>query len=116
MSGTYRYVDRPLLGGSVKNRSSAVDFGRRRPIEEEIDRRRSIVEEKGKKKSKRKKKRRGEERIPRPCAVLARLPSPPVGRRPRVACCRFFSCTRRWSVSPRGEKDRGDVAPFSPFS
>ncbi|RZS02668.1 hypothetical protein BHM03_00032746, partial [Ensete ventricosum] len=29
----YRYVDRPLPGGSAKNRPSAVDFGCRRPIE-----------------------------------------------------------------------------------
>ncbi|RZR95513.1 hypothetical protein BHM03_00024364 [Ensete ventricosum] len=29
----YRYADRPLPGGSVKNRLSAVDFGPRRPIE-----------------------------------------------------------------------------------
>ncbi|RZS26281.1 hypothetical protein BHM03_00059600 [Ensete ventricosum] len=28
-----RYVDRPLTGDSAKNRSSAVDFDRRRPIE-----------------------------------------------------------------------------------
>ncbi|RZS14177.1 hypothetical protein BHM03_00045835 [Ensete ventricosum] len=58
----YRYADRPLPGGSVKNRSSAIDFDRRRsistvgdrfrpsaidfdrrwPIEGEIDCRRSI--------------------------------------------------------------------------
>ncbi|RWW43031.1 hypothetical protein BHE74_00051360 [Ensete ventricosum] len=33
----YRYADRSLPGGTTKNRSSAVDFGRRRPIEGEID-------------------------------------------------------------------------------
>ncbi|RZS19366.1 hypothetical protein BHM03_00051752, partial [Ensete ventricosum] len=98
----YRYADRPLPGGSVKNRPLAVDFGRRRPIEKEIDRRRSIEreidrrrsieEEKGKKK--RKKKRRGEERIPRLRAVLARLPSPPVGRQRAVAGRGHFSPAR----------------------
>ncbi|RWV79759.1 hypothetical protein GW17_00059055, partial [Ensete ventricosum] len=42
-------------------------------------------------------------------AVLARLPSPPAGRRLRVArgCDRdrFFSSERRRSVSPREETD-----------
>ncbi|RZR83747.1 hypothetical protein BHM03_00010443, partial [Ensete ventricosum] len=110
--GTYRYVDRSLPGGSIKNRSSAVDFGCWRPIEEEIDRRRSIKreidrrqsieEEKGKKKRKRiKKKKRG-----RKNTSLARRPRPPAV----VARGRFFSHAKRWSVSPRGEKDRGDIA------
>ncbi|RWW33354.1 hypothetical protein BHE74_00000682 [Ensete ventricosum] len=35
----YLYADRPLPGGSVRNRSSTVDFGYRQPIEEEIVRR-----------------------------------------------------------------------------
>ncbi|RZR99163.1 hypothetical protein BHM03_00028663 [Ensete ventricosum] len=78
----YRYADRPLPGGSVKNRPSAVDFGRRRPIEEEIDRRRSIEEEKGKKKRKRKKEKEEGKK-----EYLARAPSlPACCRRPRVAC------------------------------
>ncbi|RZR94754.1 hypothetical protein BHM03_00023532 [Ensete ventricosum] len=85
----YLYADRLLPGGTAKNRSSTVDFNRRQSIEGEIDRRRSIEGEKGKKKKKkkrkrRKKRRRGEEeRIPR--AVLARLPSPPVGRQHAAA-------------------------------
>ncbi|RZR79440.1 hypothetical protein BHM03_00005163 [Ensete ventricosum] len=128
---SYRYADRPLLGGSVKNRPSAVDFGSRRPIEVEIDRRRSIEEEKGKKKRKRKEKEEGKKEY------LARLPSPARRRRPQVACTpsspravfasgspvrccrpqvarshgrdRFFSRARRRSVSPCEETDRGDV-------
>ncbi|RZS21866.1 hypothetical protein BHM03_00054595, partial [Ensete ventricosum] len=98
-------VDCPLLGGSAKNRLSAVDFGRWRPIEEEIDRRRSIEEEKGKKKRKRKKKKEEKKEY------LARLPLPPAGRLRAIAARgrgRFFSRARRQSVSPRGEKDRGD--------
>ncbi|RZS21671.1 hypothetical protein BHM03_00054341, partial [Ensete ventricosum] len=81
MSGTYRYADRPLPGGSVKNRSSAVYFGRRRPIEEEIDRRQSIEEEKGKKKRKRKKKEEGKKEY------LARAPSSPACRRRLWVAC-----------------------------
>ncbi|RRT57663.1 hypothetical protein B296_00036185, partial [Ensete ventricosum] len=57
-----RYANRPLSGGTAKNRPSAVDFGRQRPIEGE----------KGKKKKKRKRrKKRGED------TVLARALSPP---------------------------------------
>ncbi|RZS19957.1 hypothetical protein BHM03_00052418, partial [Ensete ventricosum] len=52
------------------------------------------------------KKRSGEERIPRPRAVLARLPSLPAGRRLQVTRGRFFCSVRRRSVSPREEKDR----------
>ncbi|RWW17306.1 hypothetical protein GW17_00018771 [Ensete ventricosum] len=96
----YRYADRPLPGGSVKNRPSTVDFGRRRSIEREIDRRRSIEEEKGKEKRKRKKKKRG-----RKNTSPARRPRPPVV----VARGRFFSRARRRSISPSGETDRGDV-------
>ncbi|RZR80786.1 hypothetical protein BHM03_00006874 [Ensete ventricosum] len=109
----YRYVDRPLPGDSVKNQPSAINFGRRRPIEREIDRRRSIEEEKGKKKRKRKKKEEGKKEY------LARAPSSPACRhRPRIAHGRgrdrFFSrVRRRRSVSQRGDIDRGDVAHFS---
>ncbi|RWW40354.1 hypothetical protein BHE74_00054236, partial [Ensete ventricosum] len=102
---SYRYAYRPLPGGSVKNLPLTVDFGRRRPIEEEIDRRRSIEEEKGKKKRKRIKKEEGKKEY------LARAPSTLACRcRPRFARGRghFFSRARRRSVSPRGEKDRGD--------
>ncbi|RWW51438.1 hypothetical protein BHE74_00042217 [Ensete ventricosum] len=129
MGGTYRSVRLPVHGPPTTERfcqkstvdgrlrTSAIDFGRRQPIEEEIDRRRSIEEENGKKKRKRKKKRRGEERIPRPRAVLARLSSPARGLRSRVACSRgrFFSRAGRRSVSSCEETDRGDVAPFSFF-
>ncbi|RZS10872.1 hypothetical protein BHM03_00042148, partial [Ensete ventricosum] len=114
----YRYVDRPLPGGSAKNQPSTADFDCRQPIEEEIDRqrsiereidrRRSIEEEKGKKKGrKRGKEEKKKRRIPCSHAVLARgLPAP--RRRPRVGRGRFFSRARRRSFSPRGEKDRGD--------
>ncbi|RWW11261.1 hypothetical protein GW17_00025140 [Ensete ventricosum] len=64
------YSIRPLLGGSTKNRPSAVDFdcrrpiegeiNRRRSIEGEIDRQRSIEREKGKKKKKRKEEKKKE--------------------------------------------------------
>ncbi|RWW82304.1 hypothetical protein BHE74_00009241 [Ensete ventricosum] len=107
----YRYTDRPLPGGSVKNRPSAIDFGRRWPIKEEIERRRSIKEEKGKKKRKRKRKEEGKKEY------LARAPSsPPYRHRPRVTRGRshFFSCVRRRSISPRREKDRGDVVHTGP--
>ncbi|RWW19834.1 hypothetical protein GW17_00016078 [Ensete ventricosum] len=55
------------------------------------------------------KKKRREERISHPRAVLARG-SPARRHRSLVACgrCRFFSCIRRRSVSPRREKARGD--------
>ncbi|RZR77984.1 hypothetical protein BHM03_00003204, partial [Ensete ventricosum] len=76
----YRYVDHLLPGGTVK-----------------IDHRWSIEGEKGKKKKmkRRKKKRRRRKNTPFPRAVLARS--------------RFFSCVRRRNVSPRGEKDRGNI-------
>ncbi|RWW36560.1 hypothetical protein BHE74_00058404, partial [Ensete ventricosum] len=79
----YRYVDRPLSGGSVKNRPS-------------------IEEEKGKKR-KRKKKRRGEERIPH-----QRRPRPPAVAAHGSPARRFVSHARRRSISPREETDRGD--------
>ncbi|RWV93097.1 hypothetical protein GW17_00044462 [Ensete ventricosum] len=64
--------------------------------------------------------------------LVAHAPSPAPRRRPRVARAlspltgrpravaartrrRFFSCTRRRNVSPRGEKARGDIAPFHDF-
>ncbi|RWW56990.1 hypothetical protein BHE74_00036255 [Ensete ventricosum] len=109
-----KYADRPLPGGTAKNQPSAIDFGRRRSTEGESDHRRSIEGEKVKKKKKRKrrkKKRRRRTYFPRD--VLARAPSPPVGRPRTVAALaheRFFSRTRRWNISPRGEKDRGDFA------
>ncbi|RRT58564.1 hypothetical protein B296_00046496, partial [Ensete ventricosum] len=98
-SSGYRYVDRSLLGGSAKNRRSIEEeIGCRQSIEREIDRQRSIGEEKGKKRKRRKTKRR------------RKNTSPAHRHRPRVAraCSRFFSHVRRWSVSPCGEKDRGD--------
>ncbi|RWW01664.1 hypothetical protein GW17_00035283 [Ensete ventricosum] len=72
---------------------------RQRSIQGEIDRRRSIEEEKGKKKEEKKKK---EEEKKEYHAVAAR------------ARWSFLSRTRRRNVSPHGEKDRGDIAPF-PF-
>ncbi|RZS25968.1 hypothetical protein BHM03_00059250, partial [Ensete ventricosum] len=83
----YWYADRLLPCGSVKNRPSAVDFGRQWPIEEEIDRRWSIEEENGKKKRKRKKKKRGRKNTLPACR-----------RRPRS----------RLLFLPREEIDRGD--------
>ncbi|RWW16853.1 hypothetical protein GW17_00019243 [Ensete ventricosum] len=82
------------------------EINRRRSIEREIDRRWSIEEEKGKKKRKRKKKEEGKKEY------LARAPSSPACRRRSWVAhgrSRFFSRARRRSVSPRGEKDRGDV-------
>ncbi|RWW25637.1 hypothetical protein GW17_00010013 [Ensete ventricosum] len=124
MGGTYgppgyRYADRLLPGSFAKNRSSTVDFDRRWPIEEEIDRRRSIEreidrrrsieEERGKKKRKRRKKEEEKKEY------LAGASLPPIGRprvvRPQVARGCFFSRVRTRSVSPHGEKDRGDVTP-----
>ncbi|RWW88517.1 hypothetical protein BHE74_00002599 [Ensete ventricosum] len=112
----YRYANRPLLGGSVKNRPSTVDFGRRRPIEEEIDRRRSIEREIDGRLRK-KKGRRGNEKKEGKKEYLARTPSSPACRRRSWVAHgrgRIFSHARRRSVSPRGEKDRGDVADVSP--
>ncbi|RZS29289.1 hypothetical protein BHM03_00063005 [Ensete ventricosum] len=82
---------------------------RYRAVPSKIDRRRSIEEEKGKKRGR---KNTSPARRPRPPVVAAR------GRLRAVAARghgRFFSRTRRRSVSPRGETDRGDVAPFSSF-
>ncbi|RRT71058.1 hypothetical protein B296_00029826 [Ensete ventricosum] len=85
----------------------AVDFGRRRSIEGEIDRRRLIEGEEGKKKKKwkiRKKKRRRRKkyllspRHPRPCVVAARG--------------RFFSCARRRNVSLRRRKIEATTSFF----
>ncbi|RZS17692.1 hypothetical protein BHM03_00049873 [Ensete ventricosum] len=86
----YRYTNRPLPGGTTK-----------------IDRRRSIEGEKRRIKWKRrkKKKRRRKKKTSFPRAILARAPSPPAV----LARGRFFSRTRRQNVSPRREKDRGDM-------
>ncbi|RZS25364.1 hypothetical protein BHM03_00058553 [Ensete ventricosum] len=101
----YRYADRPLPRGSVKNRSLAVDFGRRRPVLKEIDRRRSIEEEKGKKKRKRKKEEGNKEYLA--SAVLARLPSPPAGC-PHAVAARGSPAT---AFSPaRGDRSRRRIA------
>ncbi|RWW61284.1 hypothetical protein BHE74_00031666, partial [Ensete ventricosum] len=120
-----RFRKKSTVGGRFW--PSAVDFGYRRSIEGEIDRRRSIEEEKGKKKRKRiKKKRRRKNTSPARCRGprVACVPSPLAGclravvacglparrRRPRIARNRgrFFPRARRRSISPRGEKDRGD--------
>ncbi|RWV86512.1 hypothetical protein GW17_00051587, partial [Ensete ventricosum] len=97
-----RYADRPLPSGSVKNRSLAVDFGRRRPVLKEIDRRRSIEEEKGKKKRKRKKEEEGNKEY-LASAILARLLSPPAGC-PHAVAARGSPAT---AFSPaRGDRSR----------
>ncbi|RWW02918.1 hypothetical protein GW17_00033968 [Ensete ventricosum] len=84
------------------------EIDRRRSIEREIDRRRSIKEEKGKKKRKRK-KRRGEERIPRPHAVLARLQSSPAGQpRPRLL---FLPHEETERLPSREDRSRRQVVP-----
>ncbi|RWW60929.1 hypothetical protein BHE74_00032039, partial [Ensete ventricosum] len=114
-----RYADSPLSGGTAKNRSSVVDFGRWRLIEGEIDHWRSIegeirsIEgEKGKKKKRKRKRKREEENL---APVLARTPlSPsPAVRRRAIACgssapVAARTRVRRRNVSSRGEKDRGD--------
>ncbi|RWW60952.1 hypothetical protein BHE74_00032018 [Ensete ventricosum] len=103
----YRYADRPLPGGSVKNRPAAVDFGRRRLILKEIDRRWSIEEEKGKK---RKRKKEGGNKEYLASAVLARLPSPPAGRLRAIAARGSPARRRRPRLLflPREETYRGD--------
>ncbi|RZS17883.1 hypothetical protein BHM03_00050088 [Ensete ventricosum] len=107
----YRYADRPLPGGSVKNRPSTVDFGRRWPILKEIDRRRSIEEEKGKKKRKRKKKKKRGRKNTSLAFVLARLPSRPAGRLRAVVA--------RWTPAAAFSPARGDATrgrrPWSLF-
>ncbi|RZS29006.1 hypothetical protein BHM03_00062677, partial [Ensete ventricosum] len=61
-----------------------------------------LRKKKGRRKGKEKKEEEKKE-------YLARVSSSPAcRRRPRVARGRFFSRARRQSVSPRGEKDRGD--------
>ncbi|RRT60868.1 hypothetical protein B296_00027303 [Ensete ventricosum] len=78
-------------------------------VPSKIDRRRSIEgdrrsEKKGRRRRRRRRRRRGEE--------TESLPSPPTGR-PRVVATRtrerFFSRARRRNISPRGEKDCGDI-------
>ncbi|RWW20254.1 hypothetical protein GW17_00015651 [Ensete ventricosum] len=124
------YVDRPLLGGTIENRLSTVDFGRRRSISTvNFSHRRSIstVDDRLREKSivnsrlrekkeirrrgkeEKKKKRRRRTYFPR--TVLARVSSLPAGHPRAVATLtreRFFSRARRRNVSPRREKDRGD--------
>ncbi|RZR80120.1 hypothetical protein BHM03_00006047, partial [Ensete ventricosum] len=96
---SYRYADRPLPGSTTK-----------------IDRRRSISAIGGRL---REKSIVGDQFWPSaktfPRAVLARAPSPPASRS-RAVLTRggFFSHARRRNVSPRREKDRGDVASSSP--
>ncbi|RWW67569.1 hypothetical protein BHE74_00024970 [Ensete ventricosum] len=75
-----------------------------RVVPSKIDRQRSILAVDGRLK---KKSTVGAGRL---LAVsVAARGSPARRRHPRVACCRFCSRTRRWSVSLRGEKDRGDI-------
>ncbi|RWW47598.1 hypothetical protein BHE74_00046378, partial [Ensete ventricosum] len=83
------------IGRYHQNRPSAVDFGRRRSIEGEIDHCRLIEGEKGKKKKqrKRRKKKKRRRRIPR--AVPAREPSPPAGCS-RAAAHGLLASRRPW--------------------
>ncbi|RZR83449.1 hypothetical protein BHM03_00010053 [Ensete ventricosum] len=110
------YEDNDMVAGMRTARYQAIPpkINRRRPIEGEIDRRRSIEGEKGKKKKrKRRKKEKRSTYFPAPSSSAHRrcprvasacASSPPAGRG------RFFSRARRWIVSLRGEKGRGDVA------
>ncbi|RRT53176.1 hypothetical protein B296_00049985, partial [Ensete ventricosum] len=113
------YTDRPLPGGTAKNRPSVVYFGCWRLIEGEIDCWRSIEEEigsiegeKGKKKKRKRKKRREEENLAPVLARASSSPSPVVRRRAvaRGSPAPIAACThaRRRNVSQRGEKDRVD--------
>ncbi|RWW11483.1 hypothetical protein GW17_00024904 [Ensete ventricosum] len=80
-----------------------------------IDCWRPIEGENGKKKKRKRRKKKRRRRTYFPRDVLACVPSLPAGRPRTVAALargRFFSHARRRNVSPRGEKDRGDVAPF----
>ncbi|RWW27139.1 hypothetical protein GW17_00008446 [Ensete ventricosum] len=92
-------------------RSIEGEIGHRRSIEGEIDRRRSIEQEKGRKKKRKKKKKKEKRRKKtyRPRAVLACVPSSPVGRqRPRTVVARGS----RALFLPHEEKDRADVMTY----
>ncbi|RWV99995.1 hypothetical protein GW17_00037064 [Ensete ventricosum] len=90
MGGTYRSARLPVRGPPATGR-----FRQKSTVGGRLKKKSTVSGRLRKKKRKRKKKkRRGEERIPRPHAVLACLPSPP-------AVARFFSRTRRRSISPR---------------
>ncbi|RWW02418.1 hypothetical protein GW17_00034495 [Ensete ventricosum] len=103
-----RNADRPLPGGTAKNRPSTVDFNRRRPIEGEIDRQR-LIEGEGKKKKKR--KRRKKEKRRKEIIPSARALSPPVRyRRPRVAST--FSPTQGDETSPRAGRKNEATSPL----
>ncbi|RWW07658.1 hypothetical protein GW17_00028952 [Ensete ventricosum] len=92
------------VGGQLKG-----EIDRRWSIEGEIDRRRSIEREKGRKKKRRKKKKKKKRREKIP---IARARSSPVRHRHSRAVATHGSQAR---FLPRGEKDRGDIAPFSFF-
>ncbi|RWW80139.1 hypothetical protein BHE74_00011536 [Ensete ventricosum] len=98
-----RYADHLLPGGTAKNRPSAVDFGRQRPIEGEIG---SIEREQGKKKKRKRRKKKRRKR--KPSVVIASAPSPPSATRRRRASALARSPARRQNVSPRGEEDQGN--------
>ncbi|RRT36075.1 hypothetical protein B296_00040217, partial [Ensete ventricosum] len=91
----YRYVDSPLPGGTAK-----IDC--RRPIEREIDRR-WLIEGKEEEEEENKKEEEEEKKEVPPVPTLFSLAC---HRRPHRR--QFFSRTRRWDISPCGEKDRGD--------
>ncbi|RRT34963.1 hypothetical protein B296_00057645, partial [Ensete ventricosum] len=92
-----RYADCQLPSGTVKNRPSAIDFGRRQSIEGE----------KGKKKRKRI-KRKEEENLAPVLSRAASSPSPVVRPSSSPAPITARTRARRWNISPRGEKDRSD--------
>ncbi|RWV96762.1 hypothetical protein GW17_00040502, partial [Ensete ventricosum] len=108
---------RQLPGGTAKKRSSAIDFDRQQPIEGEIDCQRSISaiddrlreksgrlrEKKGRRRRGKEEKRREEENLMSSLLAHHRRGSP-------RALARFFSHTKRQNVSPRREKDRGNIA------
>ncbi|RZR84434.1 hypothetical protein BHM03_00011270 [Ensete ventricosum] len=87
IGGTYRSIRLPVCGPPTTRRfrQKSTVGGRLR-------------KKKGRRRGKKEKKKRIRKNI-----------SPPHRRRLRVARGSFFSRARRWSVSPRGEKDRGDV-------
>ncbi|RWW19483.1 hypothetical protein GW17_00016461 [Ensete ventricosum] len=124
----YWYVDRPLPDGTTKNRPSAVDFGRRRPIEGESavsDRLREI----GGRLREIKDRRKREEEEEKKQNLYRRHPRAVAAHGSPTRCCRQYpraiflpreeiECLPAWgerSVSSSGEKDRGDVVPFPDF-
>ncbi|RZS28542.1 hypothetical protein BHM03_00062207 [Ensete ventricosum] len=103
MGGPYRSARLPVRGppaiGGYRQKSTVDDR-----LREKWGR---LREKKGKRRRGKEKKRSEEENL---APILARAPSSPspAVRQRDVAHIR----ARRWNISPRGEKDRGNVAPF----